>query len=289
MGICIFANMFAGKSVIVSGAARGIGAAAARLYARNGAKVVLTDIDADVLGETANAINSEEAGSAVAFAGDITDKAFPEKIMKAAVDANGGLDILVNNAGFTWDGMMHKMSDEQWNAIVDCHGGAVFRMVRAASPFMRDAGKAEMMAGGSPKDRCIINISSTSGLHGNTGQANYAFAKMGVLGLTKTIAKEWGPVGVRSNTVAFGMINTRLTEKSGKVGEGHKVGDKVIPQGMPDGAVDMMKSPQFLKMAIPLGRPGEADEGAGGILMMSSPWSTYVNGHTLEVTGGLGI
>lgn len=281
--------MFAGRSIIVSGAARGIGAAAARLYAREGAKVVLTDIDADVLAATAKSIDAEEAGSAMAFAGDITDKTFPEKIIKATVDANGGLDVLVNNAGFTWDGMLHKMSDDQWDAIVDCHGGAVFRMIRAASPFMRDAGKAEMKNGGNPKDRCVINVSSTSGLHGNTGQANYAFAKLGVVGLTKTVAKEWGSVGVRSNCVAFGMINTRLTEKGSKVGEGHKVGGKEIPQGMPDSAVDFMKSPQVLKMSIPLARPGEAEEGAGGILLMSSPLASYVTGHTLEVTGGMGI
>jgi 3-oxoacyl-[acyl-carrier protein] reductase len=281
--------MFAGRSVIVSGAARGIGAAAARLYAREGAKVVLTDIDADVLAATAKSIDAEEAGSAMAFAGDITDKTFPEKIIKATVDANGGLDVLVNNAGFTWDGMLHKMSDDQWDAIVDCHGGAVFRMIRAASPFMRDAGKAEMKNGGKPQDRCVINVSSTSGLHGNTGQANYAFAKLGVVGLTKTVAKEWGSVGVRSNCVAFGMINTRLTEKGSKVGEGHKVGGKEIPQGMPDSAVDFMKSPQVLKMSIPLARPGEAEEGAGGILLMSSPLASYITGHTLEVTGGMGI
>lgn len=281
--------LFKGASVIVSGAARGIGAATARLYARHGARVVMTDIDADVLAETATAINREEAGSTMAFAGDITDKAFPEQIVQAAVDANGGLDILVNNAGFTWDGMLHKMGDDQWNAIVDCHGGAVFRMIRAAGPFMRDAGKAEIKAGGAAKDRCIINVSSTSGLHGNAGQANYAFAKLGVVGLTKTVAKEWGQTGVRCNCVAFGMINTRLTDKAAAVGEGHKVNGKDVPQGMPAAAVDFMKSPQFLKMAIPLARSGEAEEGAGGILMMSSPLATYVTGHTLEVTGGMGI
>lgn len=281
--------MFAGASVVVSGAARGIGAATARLYARHGAKVVLTDIDADVLAETATAIDREETGSAMAFAGDITDKEFPDKLINAAVDANGGLDILVNNAGFTWDGMSHKMTDAQWDAIVDCHGGAVFRMIRAATPHMRGVGMREAKAGNKPKDRCIINVSSTSGLHGNVGQANYAFAKMGVVGLTKTIAKEFGPAGVRCNTVAFGMINTRLIAKSAEVGEGHKVDGKEIPQGMPDGAVDVMKSPQFLKMAVPLARPGEAEEGAGGIILMSSPLASYVTGHTLEVTGGLGI
>jgi len=173
--------MLSGKVTVVTGAGRGIGAASARLLARHGARVVVNDLDQTRADETAHAITTA-GGSAIAIAGSIVESGFPEKMLAMAADEYGPLDVLVNNAGFLFDGVLHKMSDEQWEAILNVHLTAPFRTVRAAAPYMRDAAKREMEGGGTPSDRCIINVSSTSGLHGNVGQANYAAAKSGILG-----------------------------------------------------------------------------------------------------------
>lgn len=266
---------------IITGAGRGIGAAAARLLAEQGAAVVASDRDAGPLAETVAAIEAA-GGAARAVAGDITDPAFPEALVGAAVEAFGGLHILVNNAGYTWDGMLHKMSDKQWEAMLAVHNTAPFRLVRAAAPFMRDAAKQEEAAGERPAPRCIINVSSTSGLHGNVGQLNYATAKMGLVGFTKTIAKEWGPFNIRCNAVAFGYIETRLT-RAKESGETIRVDGEEVRLGVPGHMHDLVK------MLIPMGRTGTVEEAAGGILLLASPWAGYINGHTLEVTGGMGI
>jgi len=147
---------------------------------------------------------------------------------------------------------------------------------------MREMAKQEMAAGEKPLPRCIINVSSTSGLHGNAGQINYATAKMGVIGLTKTVAKEWGQFNIRSNAVAYGSIETRLT-KAKQEGELTKVGDREVSMGVPQHMKDM------LPMVVPLGRAGTPEEAAGGIVMLASPYAAYITGHTLEVTGGMGI
>lgn len=266
---------------IITGAGRGIGAAAARLLAEQGAAVVASDRDAGPLAETVAAIEAA-GGAARAVAGDITDPAFPEALAGAAVEAYGGLHILVNNAGYTWDGMLHKMSDKQWEAMLAVHNTAPFRLVRAAAPFMRDAAKQEEAAGERPAPRCIINVSSTSGLHGNVGQLNYATAKMGLVGFTKTVAREWGPFNIRCNAVAFGYIETRLTQAK-ESGETIRVDGEEVRLGVPGHMHDLVK------MLIPMGRTGTVEEAAGGILLLASPWAGYINGHTLEVTGGMGI
>ncbi len=196
----------------------------------------------------------------------------------------GKLNVLVNNAGTTWDAMAHKMSDEQFEAMLKLHNTAPFRLIRAAAPYMRDAAKAEIDGGGAVQNRCIINVSSTSGLHGNVGQVSYACAKAGINGLTKTIAKEFGPFRVRCNSVAFGLIETRLTQAKEK-GAFAMVGDKKVALGIPTGA-----GGQLTKFdAIPLRRAGTPTEAAGGLLMLASPHSAYITGHVLEVTGGAGI
>lgn len=274
--------MFTDHVVIVTGAARGIGAAAAKLFAAQGAQVVVNDLDADAANETAASIQAA-GGDAVAISGSVTDADFPEELMRRTVDLYGKINVLVNNAGYTWDGMLHRMTDEQWQAILDVHVTAPFRMVRAATPYMRDVGKAEIERGGTPSEnRVIVNISSTSGLHGNVGQINYATGKMGIIGFTKTVAKEWGPFGVRCNAVAFGLIDTRLT-RAKEDGEVINVDGKEIELGIPE------RLRNFENRAIPLQRAGHADEAAGGILLMASPLASYVTGHTLEVTGGVGI
>lgn len=275
-------KLFEDQVVIVTGSGRGIGAAAARLFAEHGAKVVVTDIDPEPTEAMVKEINAS-GGEAVGCPGDVTDPTFPDKLMKCAIDAFGKINVLVNNAGYTWDGMIHKMTDEQWQAILDCHNTAPFRMIRAVAPYMREVAKAETADGGTPKEnRCIVNISSTSGLHGNIGQANYSTAKMGIVGLTKNVAKEWGAFGIRCNAVAFGFIETRLTNAK-ELGETHEVGGKQIALGIPEGMRDRATT------GNPMGRPGTAEEGAGGILLMASPLAGYVTGHCLEVTGGSGM
>lgn len=266
---------------IITGSGRGIGAAAAQLFAEHGAKVVVSDRDAEPTEAMVAAI-TEAGGEAIGVPGDVTDPEFPDRIMAATIEAFGKLTILVNNAGYTWDGMLHKMTDDQWQAMLDVHNTAPFRMIRAAVPHMREAAKAEMAAGGEPEPRCIVNISSTSGLHGNVGQANYATAKLGIIGLTKTVAKEWGAFGIRCNAVAFGFIETRLTNAK-ELGETMQVGDSEVALGIPEGMRESATT------GNPLGRPGSPEEGAAGILLMASPLASYITGHCLEVTGGAGI
>lgn len=275
------AGMLDGQVAIVTGSGRGIGAATAKLFAAQGAKVVVSDLDEAPAQETLEAIQAA-GGEGMVCAGSVTDPAFPDRIMAATIAAYGKLNILVNNAGFTWDGMLHKMTDEQWQAIIEVHATAPFRLIRAATPYMREAAKAEIAESGQAEPRAIVNISSTSGLHGNAGQANYAMAKMGIVGLTKTVAKEWGQFNVRCNAVAFGMIETRMIAAK-EQGETFKHGDKDIPMGIPENLRGMMT------MMVPLGRTGRPEEAAGGILMLASPYASYITGHCLEVTGGFGI
>ncbi len=278
--------MFSGQTVIVTGAGRGIGASAALQFAQQGANVVVNDLDAAATKETVHAI-STGGGHAIAVAGNVTEPDFPEKLMQTAVDTYGQLNILVNNAGYTWDGMSHKMSDEQWQAIIDVHLTAPFRMIRAAAPYLRAAATAELDSGASLSNRCVVNVSSTSGLHGNIGQANYASGKMGIVGLTKTIAKEWGRLGIRCNAVAFGFIDTRLTRPQETQEEAIEIDGHEVPLGIPAKVRALLD--KDIQLRIPLGRPATIEEAAAGIVLISSPLASYITGHVLEVTGGMGI
>ncbi len=275
------AGLLDGQVALITGAGRGIGAATATLFAREGAKVVVNDLNAEPAEAVVAAIR-EAGGEAIAVPGDVTAPDFPETIVRTAVETFGKLNILVNNAGFTWDGVIHKMTDEQWQTILDVHATAPFRLIRAAAPYMRDVAKQELAEGRTPEPRCIINVSSTSGLHGNAGQANYATAKMGIVGLTKTVAKEWGRFGIRCNAVAFGYIDTRLTQPKEK-GETVEVAGRKIAIGIPEARREL------IPMLIPLGRAGTPEEAAGAVLFLASPLASYVTGHVLEVTGGYGI
>ncbi len=263
-----------GKSAIVTGSARGIGRATAELLASQGAKVLINDLDGDV----AEQASGEIAGETVAFAGDLTKDGVPDKLVETAVDAFGGLDIVVNNAGYTWDGPIHKMSDEQFQAMLDIHNVVPFKVLRAAAPHMREPAKKEKEEG-REVFRKVVNISSTSGMMGNAGQANYASGKSGVVGLTKTLAKEWGQFKINVNAVAFGFIETRLTASKENAETIHAEG-KDIQLGIPE------QLRQMATMLIPLGRPGTAEGAAGGVFFLCSPWSNYVHGQVLNVTGG---
>ncbi len=195
-----------GKVAIVTGSARGIGRATAEILSEHGASLVINDLDGDVAAQTASEIGGETA----VFAGDLTDPSAPAALVKTAIDAFGQIDIIVNNAGYTLDAPVHKMSDDWFQKMLDIHVVAPFRIVREAAPYLREPAKAEK-AEGREVFRKIVNVSSTSGTMGNAGQANYAAGKSAVVGLTKTLAKEWGQFKINCNAVAFGYIETRLT------------------------------------------------------------------------------
>jgi 3-oxoacyl-[acyl-carrier protein] reductase len=272
-------NLLQDKVAIITGSGRGIGAATALLFASHGAKVIVTDIDPQPAEETVAKIKSAQ-GTALCVPTDVTDAGGVEELIGQTVNTFGGIDILVNNAGYTWDGMLHKMSDEQWDAMLAVHLTAPFRIIRAAVPYMREAAKKEKEQSGAAKARKIINISSTTGTRGNVGQANYAAGKAGIIGLTKTLAKEWGMFNIQVNAVAFGFIETRLTQADEK-GDFTEREGKRIKLGIPD------HLRQMGMMMIPMGRPGTPDEAAGPLLFFASELSNYVSGQVLEVTGGL--
>ena len=263
-----------GKSAIVTGSARGIGRATAELLASQGAKVLINDLDGDVAEQSSNEIQ----GETVSFAGDLTKEGVADKLVDTAVEAFGGLDIVVNNAGYTWDGPIHKMSDEQFQAMIDIHNVVPFRVLRAAAPHLREPAKKEKEEG-REVFRKVVNISSVSGTMGNAGQANYSSGKSGVVGLTKTLAKEWGQFKINVNAVAFGFIETRLTASKENAETIHAEG-KDIQLGIPE------QLRQMATMLIPIGRPGTPEEAAGGVFFLCSPWSNYVHGQVLNVTGG---
>src|SRR5918997_6610937 len=263
-----------GKAAIVTGSARGIGRATAELLSEQGAKVVVNDLDGDVAEEAAG----ELGGDAVAFAGDLTKEGVPDQLVERAVEAFGSLDIVVNNAGYTWDAPVHKMSDEQFQAMLDIHNVVPFRVLRAAAPHLREPAKQEREEG-REVFRKVVNVSSVSGTMGNAGQANYSSGKSGVVGLTKTLAKEWGQFKINVNAVAFGFIETRLTASKDDANQ-MEIDGQTIQLGIPD-QMRGMKS-----MLIPLGRGGTPEEAAGGVFFLCSPWSNFVHGQVLNVNGG---
>jgi 3-oxoacyl-[acyl-carrier protein] reductase len=263
-----------GKAAIVTGSARGIGRATAELLASEGAKVLINDLDGDVAEQAAGEIQ----GETTVFAGDLTKPSVPDDLVKKALDDFGQIDIIVNNAGYTWDGVVHKMSDEQFQAMLDIHTVVPFRIVRAAAPFLRETAKKEKEAG-NEVFRKIVNVSSISGTMGNAGQANYSAAKAGLVGLTKTLAKEWGGFKINVNAVAFGFVETRLTaakESSEKI---ERQGQE-IQLGIPE------QMRQMASAIIPLGRAATPEEAAGGIFILCTPWANYIHGQVLHITGG---
>jgi 3-oxoacyl-[acyl-carrier protein] reductase len=266
-----------GRTAIITGSARGIGRATAELFAVEGAQVTINDIDGDVAEQAANDIS----GETVSVSGDLTKPGACDEVVQKTIDAFGKVDILVNNAGYTWDGAVHKMTDEQFQAMLDIHTVVPFRMVRAIAPHFRDAAKKEKQ-----KDkevfRKIVNITSISGTMGNAGQANYSSGKAGVVGLTKTLAKEWGQFKINVNAVAFGFVETRLTQAKEKGETMKAAGDSEadVELGIPE----QMRS--MASMTIPLGRPAQPEEAAAPVLFLSSPLSNYVHGQVLNVTGG---
>ena len=265
-----------GKTAIITGSARGIGRATAELFAAEGAQVTINDIDGDIAEQAAGEIKGETA----AVSGDLTKPGACDEVVQKTVDAFGKIDILVNNAGYTWDGVAHRMSDEQFQAMLDIHLIVPFRMCRAVAPHMRDPAKAERDRG-EEVFRKIINITSISGTMGNAGQVNYSSGKAGVTGLTKTLAKEWGQFKVNVNAVAFGFVETRLTQAKEK-GETFKAGEggEEVALGIPE------QMRQMAPAIIPIGRAAQPEEAAGPVLFLASPLGNYIHGQVINVTGG---
>jgi 3-oxoacyl-[acyl-carrier protein] reductase len=269
----------AGKVALVSGSGRGIGRAIALKLASEGARLVINDLDAEPAQAVVDEIRAM-GGEAVACIGSVTEQDFGERFVKCAVDSFNGIDIIVNNAGYTWDNVIQKMSDEQWYAMMDVHLTAPFRILRAAQPVIKAYARAEQEAGREVM-RKVVNISSVAGLGGNAGQANYAAAKAGIVGMTMTLAKEWGRMKVNVNCVAFGFIRTRLTEATADGNAHINVEGRDIKVGV---------NPELMAMAeksIPLGRVGKSEEAAGAVYLMCTPESDYITGQTIIAGGGL--
>ena len=269
-----------GKVSLVTGAGRGIGRAIALKLASEGARVVVNDMDADYADEAVRAI-IEAGGEAASCVGSVTDLEFPERFVGVALDKFGGVDIIVNNAGFTWDSVIQKMTDEQFQAVMDVHVTAPFRILRAASEPIRRLAKQEA-AEGREVFRKVVNISSVSGLGGNPGQVNYAAAKAAVIGMTKTLAKEWGRYKVNVNCVAFGFIATRMTQPISADAPSVDIGGREVRYGVQPALLEMLERQQ-----IPLGRLGTPEEAADGVYLFCSPESNYISGQVITVGGGI--
>lgn len=266
-----------GKVALITGSGRGIGREIALKLAGEGASIVVNDLDASFAEDTVEAVKALGVG-AVACVGSVTEADFGDRLVKTALDAFGGIDIIVNNAGYTWDNTVGKMTDEQWYAMLDVHMTAPFRILRAAADFIRVAAKKEAKEG-REVFRKVVNISSLAGVGGNAGQLGYGAAKAGVNGMTKVMAKEWGRYKVDVNSVAFGLIRTRLTEAAAGTGA-IKVEGKDIKVGVNP---DIMKA---MEAGIPLGRAGTPEEAAGAVYLFCIPESNYVSGQVLVCSGG---
>lgn len=264
-----------GRTALVTGAGRGIGRAIATQLAAAGASVMINDIDPDVLTEAQKAVGAK----CKTWPGDLTAPDAPRKLVDTMVAEFGSIDIIVNNAGYTWDNVIQKMTDEQFQAMLDIHVVTPFRILRAASGWIRDIAKKESAAGQRVM-RKVVNISSISGTDGNAGQAGYSSGKAAVIGLTKTIAKEWGRYNVNVNAVAFGMIETRLIQPLAGESASIEIKGRTIPVGVQQKMLDAAKT------MCPLGRLGTPEEAAGAVIFFCSPLSDYVSGEVLVVSGG---
>jgi 3-oxoacyl-[acyl-carrier protein] reductase len=265
-----------GKTAIVTGGGRGIGRAIVQRLASAGANVLACDLDQQALQETQSSVHNPERVALVC--GDLMQPALPQEIVSAALEAFDAIDIIVNCAGFSWDSVIQKTSDEQFLAMLNIHVIAPFRLLRAASDYLRATAKREIAAGQRVM-RKVVNITSISGTDGNPGQAGYSAGKAGVIGLTKTLAKEWGRYNINVNAVGFGLIQTRMTQPLTPETKIAMAG-REIPIGVQPAMLDSIAA------ACPLGRIGTPEEAAGAVLFFCSPLSDYVTGEVLICSGG---
>lgn len=240
-----------GKIALVTGAARGIGQAIAVKLASEGADVALCDLDADWLAETAGKI-SELGRKVECFSADVSQAEAVQSAVQATLSAFGRIDILINNAGITKDGYLIRMSEADWDAVLDINLKGTFLFTKAVAKIMM-----KQRAG------AIVNVASVIGLIGNAGQINYAASKAGVIAVTKTTAKELGGRGIRANAVAPGFIQTAMTDK--------------LPEDVKTQMMD----------AIPSGKFGTPEDVANVVSFLASDASAYVNGQTVSICGGM--
>jgi 3-oxoacyl-[acyl-carrier protein] reductase len=266
----------AGRTAIVTGGGRGIGRAIVQSLALAGASVLAADLDEESLKETKTLVHDSHRFAAIC--GDLTDPSFPQQIVGFALEGFRSIDIIVNCAGYSWDGVIQKTSDEQFLAMLDIHIVAPFRLLRAASTYLREAAKRETAAGQRVM-RKVVNITSISGTDGNAGQAGYGAGKAGVIGLTKTLAREWGRYNINVNAVGFGLIQTRMTQPLTPEGN-ISMGGKDIPIGVQPAMLESIAA------SCPLGRIGTPEEAAGAVFFFCSPLSDYVTGEVLICSGG---
>lgn len=267
-----------GKTALVTGAGRGIGRAIARRLLGAGARVMINDLDENMLLESEAVL--ARPGRVSHITGDLTDPAIPELVVQATLAEFESIDIIVNNAGYSWDNVIQKTSDEQFQAMLEIHLVTPFRLLRAASGFIRESAKKEIAASQRVM-RKVVNITSIAGTDGNPGQVGYSAGKAGIIGLTKTLAKEWGRYNVNVNAVGFGLIGTRLVQPITDAGAKMEMHGHQIRLGVQPSLLDSVKS------ACPLGRLGTPDEAAGAVLFFCSPLSDYVTGEVLICGGGL--
>ncbi len=271
----------AGKVALITGSGRGIGKALALKLARSGAAVVVNDIDADVASATVAEIGAQ-GGKAIACVGNVTSPDFADRFVQTGLDSFGGIDIIVSNAGYTRDAVIQKMSDDAFEAMIDVHLVAPFRILRAAAGPIRALAKQESHEG-REVIRKVVLISSMSGTNGAAGQVNYASAKAGLVGMTKTMSKEWGRYKVCVNCVAFGFIETRLTKAL------DKTGSNIIIDGVAVQAGVASETLERLPALVPLGRAGTSEEAAGAVWLLCTPESDYVSGQVLIAAGGANL
>ena len=243
-------SKLADKVAIVTGSGRGIGRAIASTLMHAGASIVISDINEELCKTTADEL-TKEGGKVIGVPCNVTDSPSIEKMVQAVIDKWGRIDVLVNNAGITRDDLFMRMSEEQWQAVIDTNLTSAFKVTK---PVLKVMSKQ--------RSGCIVNIASTTGVHGNFGQCNYAAAKAGLIGFTKTIALEYASRSITSNAVAPGFIDTDMTRK---------LGEEIIKN---------------YTDKIPLKRMGTPDDIAQAVLFFASGGS-YVTGQVLEVNGGL--
>lgn len=268
-----------GKTALVTGTAQGIGRALALKLAGEGANVFAIDLDADGLKSLAEEI-SAAGGACKTFAGDITEVDFGDRAVAVCLEQFGDIHIIVNNAGYIWNSRIVNHTDEQWYAMIDVHATGPFRILRAAGRHFRAQSKLADKEGRTDVTRKVVNVSSISGLYGAETQFSYSAAKSALFGMTRSLAKDWGRYNVTVNCVAFGHIETRLTQEfEGEIPE-IDVGGRKHKVGIPAQAIEMSKA------MTPLRRAGSPEDGAGAIFLFCLPESDFITGEIISASGG---
>ena len=268
-----------GRTALVTGAGRGIGRAIALKLGAEGADLVINDLDEGAAAETLEILEGLGAG-ARAIVGDVCDPDLPDLMVAEALSAFGGVDIIVNNAGYIWNTTIQNTTDEQWAAMLEVHASAPFRLLRAAATHVREASRRERESHGRARARKVVNISSVSGLHGAATQIAYAAGKAALFGVTKSLAKEWGRYNVTVNCVAFGHIETRLTQPLDDGPRTIRVSGRDLRVGLDPEVLERIKA------ATALGRPGSPEDAAGAVFLFCIPESDYITGQIIECSGG---